>query len=120
MRSPEGKRGGIRLIATHARTGFVAHNIYGYMVILLSVKTTIDLPDDLLISAKKAAADRRCTLRELVERGLRKELATPKRPRGSQRRVRIPWEKITVPGGLPPDIDFSNREKMLEWIENER
>jgi ribosomal protein L15 len=35
------------------------------------MKTTIDLPDDLLIAAKKLAAERRTTIRSLVERGLR-------------------------------------------------
>jgi predicted transcriptional regulator len=38
------------------------------------MKTTVDLPDDLLIAAKKLAAERRTTLRSLIERGLRREL----------------------------------------------
>jgi hypothetical protein len=38
------------------------------------MKTTVDLPGDLLIAAKKLATERRTTLRSLVERGLRKEL----------------------------------------------
>lgn len=37
---------------------------------LLTVKTTIDLPDDLLQRAKIAAAQRRTTLKELVVQGL--------------------------------------------------
>jgi hypothetical protein len=39
------------------------------------VKTTLDLPDELLIEAKAAAARRRTTLRAIVERALRRELA---------------------------------------------
>lgn len=35
------------------------------------VRTTIDLDDDLAIRAKKLAVERRTTLRELVEEGLR-------------------------------------------------
>ena len=35
------------------------------------MRTTIDLPDELAIQAKKAAAERRTTLRDLVVRGLR-------------------------------------------------
>ncbi|MGA2268004.1 MAG: hypothetical protein ABSH44_05985 [Bryobacteraceae bacterium] len=38
------------------------------------MKTTVDLPDDLLNAAKKLAAENRTTLRSLVERGLRREL----------------------------------------------
>ncbi|HXG31999.1 MAG TPA: hypothetical protein VNJ11_01430 [Bryobacteraceae bacterium] len=34
------------------------------------MKTTVDLPDELLIAAKKRAAEERLTLRELLARGL--------------------------------------------------
>ena len=37
---------------------------------ILSVKTTIDLPDDLLHRAKVVAAQRKTTLKELVQTGL--------------------------------------------------
>ncbi len=45
------------------------------------MKTTVELPDDLLISAKKRAAELRCSLRTLIERGLRHELSDTKRDR---------------------------------------
>ncbi|HEX9781795.1 MAG TPA: hypothetical protein VGA56_03570 [Opitutaceae bacterium] len=38
------------------------------------MKTTLDLPDDLLIAAKKVAAERRTTLKEMVTRSLRREI----------------------------------------------
>jgi hypothetical protein len=38
------------------------------------MKTTLDLPDDLLIDAKATAARRRITLRELVTRAVEREL----------------------------------------------
>lgn len=38
------------------------------------MKTTLDLPDDLLIEAKTAAARRRTSLKALVENALRREL----------------------------------------------
>lgn len=38
------------------------------------MKTTLDLPDDLLIAAKQVAARRRTTLREMVTRSLRREI----------------------------------------------
>jgi len=39
------------------------------------MKTTLELPDDLLIAAKTVAARRRTTLRAIVEHALRRELA---------------------------------------------
>ena len=38
------------------------------------MKTTVDLPDDLFIAAKKRAAELRQPLQALIERGLRAEL----------------------------------------------
>ena len=38
------------------------------------MKTTLDLPDDLLIAAKTVAASRRTTLRALIEHSLRREI----------------------------------------------
>lgn len=38
------------------------------------MKTTLELPDDLLIEAKAVAARRRTTLKEMVTRSLRREI----------------------------------------------
>ena len=38
------------------------------------MKTTIELPDDLLLSAKQKAASQRTTLKCLIERALRREV----------------------------------------------
>lgn len=80
------------------------------------MKTTIDLPDALLIQAKKRAAESRTTLREIFERGLRRELnGAP----GSERRARrIRW--VTARGGLPEGLDIGDRAQMHEWIRRER
>jgi hypothetical protein len=81
------------------------------------MKTTVELPDDLLISAKKKAAESRTTLRELFERGLRRELARPVKERRSRARG-IRW--ITARGGLPPGLDVADRARMHDWIRRER
>ncbi|CAN5845966.1 hypothetical protein BH23ACT4_BH23ACT4_11280 [soil metagenome] len=39
------------------------------------MKTTVDIADDLLARAKRLAASRGTTLRDVIERGLRRELA---------------------------------------------
>jgi len=76
------------------------------------VKTTLELPDELLIEAKKAAAEQRRPLRALVEEGIRMVLRGPQR-RNVSRRVRL----VTVKGGLPRNLDLSSREKMYEFLE---
>ncbi len=72
----------------------------------------MELPDELLIQAKQRAAEQRRPLRALVEEGLRLVLQSPSsKPRKKQVRL------ITVKGGLPPDLDLSNREAMHEWLD---
>ena len=78
------------------------------------MKTTIELPDDLIIAAKKQAAEARSTLRELVERGLRRELRGPRRGiRESAPAIR--W--VTVDGGLPTEVDLADRSAMSDWLQ---
>ena len=78
------------------------------------MKTTLDLPDELLIQAKKAAAEQRRPLKAIVEEGLRMVLRQPVKT--GKRKVRL----VTVRGGLAPDLDVSNREAMYEWIEKNK
>lgn len=81
------------------------------------MKTTIELPDDLFIAAKKRAAELRCSLRVLVERGLRHELSDTKNPlMGRKRRIR--W--VTVRGGLPRGLEVRDRTAMHDWLRTHR
>jgi len=75
------------------------------------MKTTVEIEEDLLRAAKRAAIDRNCTLREMIERGLRRELAAGAKPPAG-----IAW--ITASGELPRGLDLSSREAMWEWLEN--
>lgn len=77
------------------------------------MKTTVELPDELLIAAKKRAAELRVPLRTLVERGLRRELADTTEGRKPRRR-KIRW--VTVDGGLPPGLDLRDRAAMHDWL----
>lgn len=78
------------------------------------MKTTVDLPDDLLIRAKKRAAETRTPLRVLIERGLRRELSST--ATGGARRTprKIRW--VVAPGGLPPGLDVSDRSSLHDWM----
>jgi len=66
----------------------------------------------LFVAAKKRAAELRCSLKTLIERGLRAELRQPRR--AARRRRRIRW--VTVRGGVPPGMDVADRESMYRWI----
>ncbi|MEW6271652.1 MAG: hypothetical protein AB1689_20405 [Thermodesulfobacteriota bacterium] len=82
------------------------------------MKTTFDIPEDLLVEAKKRAAELRRPLRALVTEGLRAQLASGggRRSAAGRRpgRPRISW--VTVKGALAPDLDVANRERMHEWL----
>jgi hypothetical protein len=78
-----------------------------------AVKTTVEISDDLLIEAKKHAAEHRTTIRALIERGLRRELGGEAPPTKAKRPA-IRW--VTVQGGLPKGMDVSDRAKMLQRL----
>ena len=77
----------------------------------MKTKTTIMLPEDLLVAAKRRAAEQRCSLGTLIERGLRHELAGRRK---TSRSRRIRW--VTVPGKLPRDLDLRDRAAMHDWL----
>lgn len=82
------------------------------------MKTTVDIPDDLLVSAKKRAAEERTTLRKLFARGLRRELEATGAGRRTEGAGRIRW--VVVDGGLPPGADLTDREAMHDWLRKHR
>lgn len=76
------------------------------------MKTTLDLPDELFVAAKKRAAEQRRPLRDLVAAGLRTELQAP--PRATRSRRAITW--VTVKGGLPEGTDVADRDAMHDRL----
>lgn len=82
---------------------------------MASMKTTVDLPDELLIAAKKQAAEERTSLREILARSLRRELSSAGVGRESPKT--IAW--AVVDGGLPEGLDVSSRSAMYDWIDDE-
>ena len=75
------------------------------------MRSTFDLPDDLLKRAKIAAVKRGSTLRDLVAEGLRRLLAeqpAPERKRMTEAPVRLP------PGHTIPIRSNSEIAKMFE------
>ena len=82
---------------------------------VLCMKTTVDLPDDLLIEAKQRAAELRRPLRALIADGLRLLLTESKKRRRKPKKLRL----VTAAGGLPPGLDLTDRAKMHEWLRRE-
>lgn len=84
------------------------------------MKTTVELDDALFRAAKKMAVDRGCTLRQMIESGLRLEMqrSQPKR----RRRTPGPGEWISSPTPLelPPGVDLRDRSTIWRWIESEQ
>jgi hypothetical protein len=78
------------------------------------MKTTIDLPDDLFVAAKRRAAEERSTLRAIIERGVRSQLRKP--PTGRTRTGKSALKWVIVDGGLPPHVDLADRVAMHEWL----
>lgn len=77
------------------------------------MKTTVELPDQLLVEIKVAAARRRWSLRRFFETALRRELSdrgpVAGRPKGLKLR--------STPGGLARGFDASNRTAMYAFWE---
>ena len=78
---------------------------------LLCMRTTVDLPDELLIAAKKLAAELRRPLRDLIEECLRQRLAAG---HNLAPPTEINW--VVVEGGLPEGLDLSDREAMSDLM----
>jgi hypothetical protein len=76
------------------------------------MKTTVELPDELLREWKKRAAEEGKTLKEMWTRLLHESLHASPRERRPRRKIR--W--VTGKGGLPPGLDVSNREQMYDWL----
>ena len=77
------------------------------------MRTTINLPDELLQALKKQAAEQGTTVTALIEDSLRASLAR-KHVRGRGRRVRL---KTYGRGGLLPGVDLDDTASLLDLME---
>jgi hypothetical protein len=80
------------------------------------MRTTLDLPDELLMRAKIAAVERGVSLRELIESALARELAASPSPPGRGKRIRFPIFPSAAPGSLHlTNADISSSEADEDW-----
>lgn len=77
------------------------------------MKTTVEIPDALLVAAKRCALETHRSLRELVEQGLRQQVGRPT-ARAKVRPAAFKW--ITTPGGVPPGLNVADRRSMMDWL----
>jgi len=80
------------------------------------MRTTVDLPDELLRQARRRAADEDTTLTALLAEGLRLRLSGVSAGRG--RRSRLPVSKLG--GGLQPGIDPACNASLLDAADDDR
>jgi hypothetical protein len=74
------------------------------------MRTTVDLPDELLRQARTRAAEEGTTLTALLTEGLRLRLGGPAAGRGRRRKLPV----STVGGGLHAWIDPSSNASLLD------
>ena len=78
------------------------------------MKTTLDIQDNLLATAKAAAAIQRTTLTRLIEEGLSMRLAITEK-KHPPRRVTLPV--MNGEGGMRPGIDPKSNRSMLDAMD---
>jgi hypothetical protein len=80
------------------------------------MRTTIDIPDELMRNAKQRAADENTSLRVVVESALRQYLMRTARPEKKFRLKLTPHPK----GRLLPGVVLEDRDLLYEIMEGRR
>ncbi len=80
---------------------------------LKHMRTTINLPDDLILQAKKAALEADTTLTEIIEDALREALA-----RWRRKKPRTDFKVFASgQGGLRPGVDLDDTSALLDIMD---
>jgi hypothetical protein len=80
---------------------------------LKHMRTTINLPDDLILQAKKAALDADTTLTEIIANALREALA-----KRHSKKARRDFKIIASgSGGLLPGVDLDDTSTLLDIMD---
>ena len=79
------------------------------------MRTTINLPDDLILRAKKAALEADTTLTEIIANALREALTKPRRKsRGNKTNL----SAFTYgEGGVQPGVDLDDTSALLDLMD---
>jgi hypothetical protein len=80
------------------------------------MRTTVRLPDPLMLQVKKEAQRRGKTVTSLIEQGLRLVLAQPDKP-APRKWVSLPVSDAT--GGLLPGVDLNNSAALWDILDDD-
>jgi hypothetical protein len=83
---------------------------------LLCMRTTVDINESLLQTAKKRAADENATLKEIVDRALRQYLAGA----DPQKKFKLRWKPHKGGGHLQAGVVLEDRDNLLDVMEGRR
>jgi hypothetical protein len=83
---------------------------------LLCMRTTLDIHDDLMLQAKKLAAESGRTLTAVVEDALHEMLARIRAARATEKRYALP---TFDGGGLMPGVDINNSAALLDIMDQD-
>ena len=89
-------------------------HICAFCDMLRCMRTTIDINDTLLQTAKKRAADENGTLREVVDRALRQYLSG-----GGNVKFKLNW-KPHKGGHLQPGVVLEDRDSLFDLMDGRR
>jgi hypothetical protein len=78
---------------------------------LVSVKTTLNLDDELLRQAKRVALERGVTLTQVVQEALEAAVL----PKARVRSFELDWRPVR--GHRPPTVDLADREALYDLME---
>ncbi len=85
-------------------------HFYAFYVMVLCMRTTIEITDELLRRAKEKAAAEGTALREVVETALRFYLAKPRRATG----YKLKWR--TECGRMLPGVCLDDRDTLFDLM----
>ena len=78
---------------------------------LLCLRSTVDINDELMRLAKQRAANEGGSLKSVVEQALRAHLSAPAR----RPRYKLQWR--TEKGTLQPGVDLNDRDSLFDLME---
>ena len=84
----------------------------------MHMRTTLDIQDQLLRSARRQAVEKRTTLTRVIEEALRHYLmpASPKERKTTN--FRSQW--VVVEGGAAPHVDIADRDRLYDLMDGRR
>jgi hypothetical protein len=82
---------------------------------LICMRTTLNINDDLMRATKRRAAETGRTVSGMIEVALREILEKENRKDNGDNRYRLQW--VVVEGGVQPGVDLTDRDSLYDHME---